>query len=477
MDWISLQQRYAVPTGLSARGARLLALKRVLAGTQYDVLPNPFSRERSGAGEYIPLAQRRPSVRTNLCRVVVDESVSLLFGDTHWPDVVGEDAASAAALSVFARECGLASLMVEAATEGSVGSVAVLFEVARGVPRLSLLDTAYLTPRWDEVSGDLVDVEEQFCVLGRDLVARGYAVSDEFLAAHYWWRRVWTANACLVFVPWRVGEEEGRVDEARSVRHGLGFVPIVWIRNLTSGTGLDPDGECTFERAIDTVIEADYLLSQAGRGLKYGSDPTLVLKTGGLPSGPAREGGASSALTLPPEGDAKLLEINGNAAGAVLAHYRELRALVLEQLHGNRAHSDRMSASQSGRAMEMMCQPLIWLADRLRHAYGEGGLLPLYRMACRFSRVLERGLILGGVAFRDLSCSGLDLHWPPWFAATNQELASLAQGLVTAVSGGVLSRETAVRIYANATGNPDPSQEWLRVQEWRPLDGQGGLNG
>lgn len=463
MDWLSLQRQYATPPGLPARAGRLLSLSRVLWGTQYDVLPNPFARERSGAGEYIPLSQRRPSVRTNLCRTVVDESVSLLFGDTHWPSVVCSDGRTATCLTDFARDVGLASLMTDAAIRGSVGSVAILFEVAGHVPRLSVLDTAYLTPRWDAVRGTLCEVVERYQVLGRDLAAQGYAIAPDMLGAWFWWQRVWTDDECIVFRPSAVGEvAEGR-DAARSVRHGLGFVPIVWIRNLASGGMGEPDGECTFERAIDTVIEADYLLSQAGRGLKYGSDPTLVLKTGGFSDGAVRQGGAASALTLPPEGDAKLLEINGNAAGAVLSHYRELRQLVLEQLHGNRAHGDRVSAGQSGRAMEMMCQPLIWLADRLRHAYGEGGLLPLYRMVCRFSAALDGGLRLGGVLVRDLDPGGLSLHWPPWFAPSEPELLSLAQGLVAAWRGGILSRETAARLYANATGNPDPVAEWRRV--------------
>lgn len=62
MDWLSLQRRYAVPAGASARTARLLALRRVLDGTQYDALPHPFSMERSGAGSTFRfLTDVRPS--------------------------------------------------------------------------------------------------------------------------------------------------------------------------------------------------------------------------------------------------------------------------------------------------------------------------------------------------------------------------------------------------------------------------------
>ncbi|QDH16792.1 phage portal protein [Swingsia samuiensis] len=467
MDWLSLQQRYPMPSGVSPRALRLLSLKRVLNGTQYDVLPYPFSLERSAAGEYIPLSNRRPAVRCNLCRTVVDDSVSLLFGDTHWPDLVASDERVAEAMNIFAEQTKLASLMMQAATLGAVGSVAVLFEVSNGAPKLSVLETAYLTPYWDEHSGELIKVEERFIIYGRDLVRQGYSIAEDLFGAQFWWQRTWTLMECQIATPWLVGEEGGREDNSRSMHHGLGFVPIVWIKNLGSSREGVPDGECSFERAIDTVIEADYLLSQAGRGLKYGSDPTLVLKTGNFVSnGLAHQGGVASALTLPPEGDAKLLEINGNAAGAVLAHYRELRQLALEQLHGNRAHGDRISAAQSGKAMELMCQPLIWLVDRLRHSYGESGLLPIYRMACRFSNVLEQGLKLGDQFIKDLPLCRMSLRWPSWFASTDPELNSLVQSLVTAVENGILSRETATKMYATASGNIDPGKEWNALQKW-----------
>ncbi len=63
---------------------------------------------------------------------------------------------------------------------------------------------------------------------------------------------------------------------AAAVTHRLGFVPMVWIRNLPGGDKID--GVCTFEAAISTVMEMDYQFSQAGRGLKYAADPTLLIK-------------------------------------------------------------------------------------------------------------------------------------------------------------------------------------------------------
>lgn len=92
----------------------------------------------------------------------MDESVSLLFGDTHWPGLVTDDARVTEALGTFASQTRLASLLMEAARLGSVGSVAILFEVSAGVPKLSVLETAYLTPFWDDATGNCFGLKNGF---------------------------------------------------------------------------------------------------------------------------------------------------------------------------------------------------------------------------------------------------------------------------------------------------------------------------
>src|ERR1700691_1870063 len=131
------------------------------------------------------------------------------------------------------------------------------------------------------------------------------------------------------------------VDEARSVPPALGFVRCVWIRNLpgASASGDPVDGACTFRAAIETQIEIDYQLSQAGRGLKYSSDPTLLIKEPAASDGQLIRGGGN-ALVVSEKGDAKLLEIGGTAANAVIDYVRTLREFALEGVHGNRANAD-----------------------------------------------------------------------------------------------------------------------------------------
>lgn len=447
MDWQALQQSMPRDNDLPPRASRLLALISVLQGQHYDHIKHSFSDEISGAGEYIPLASRRPSIRSGICRTVVDDSVALLFSEGHFPVIHATSKATLDAVAAWVKDRRLNEIMADAATRGSVGSVALLFRVLKSKPFVSVLSTAFLTPTWDPEDPDsLLKVTERYKVRGSDLAAQGYPVPAD--AEAYWFQRSWDAIEETWFLPLKVSDaREGRQpvrDAERSVIHGLGFLPIVWIRNLSGGD--DVDGSCTFEAAVSTSIEVDYQLSQAGRGLKYASDPRLVIRDPGGTDKPLTGGAANAIVLSDPTAEAKFLEISGDAANAVLEHVRFLRSAALEATHGNRADGDKLAAAQSGRAMELMCQGLVWLADRLRTSYGEGALLSLCRMMCAASSKVAGGLLIGGTKVSNLSPDGLVLVWPAWFAPTAADVQMQATTMVALTAGGILSEATATRI-------------------------------
>ena len=426
------------------RMRRLDILRRVLDGTLYDVLPYEFHDERGAGGEYIPLRARRPSVRYAMARVVVEDSVALLFSEGRFPVLDSPDPTVRTALAAVTRDARLNLVMTDAALRGSVGSVALLLRVLRGRVHVGVLDTPYLTPSWDsEAPDELVSVVERYKVSGAVLAAQGYAIED--VTATYWFMRRWDPEAEIWFLPQLVGVgDPPEVDAARSVRHGLGFVPIAWIRNLPGGNGVD--GGCTFRAAIETGIEIDYQLSQAGRGLKYSSDPTLLVKEpAGLDGDMVR--GAANALVVSEKGDAKLLEIGGTASAAVIEYVRTLREFALESVHGNRSDASRLSAAASGKALELMNQGLVSLADNLRVSYGEGGLLVLARMVLRASRRYR--LRAGGLSLGALDAEApITLSWPRWYPESASDRHLDAQTLTTLVEAGLLSRETAGKFLA-----------------------------
>ncbi len=439
-----------------ARVAQLRFLTKVRDGKLYDHIPYAFSEERNGNGEYIPLSKRRPSVRTGICRVVVEDAVSLLFGEGRFPMVEAPTQELRTVIKKLIVEARLGEVMNAAAIHGSVGSVAVLMRILSNRAFFEMLDTTYLTPSWSLAAPDSLDrVIELRKVTAAQLRAAGYVVQD----GEYWFQRVWDVDAETWYFPISIVDYANgiapRPDPTRTVVHGLGFVPMVWIKNLPSQDKFD--GPCTFEAAISTVIEMDYQLSQAGRGLKYASDPTLLIKEPAIAGEGSIVRSAGNALVVSEKGDAKLLEINGTAAAAVVEYVHVLREVALESIHGNRTNVDKLNGAQSGRALELMNQGLLWLADRLRITYGQNGLLPLIRMVCLASNKV--GITVGGEPVGRLQADGLSLKWarfsPPNYAEKLQE----AQAYRTLRDGGLLSQETAIGKIAADNDIEDLSEE------------------
>jgi Phage portal protein, SPP1 Gp6-like len=361
--------------------------------------------------------------------------------------------------------------MTDAAMRGAIGSVAILMRVLRGRIFFDVLDTTYLTPEWDTQEPDtLIRVTEKYKVSGGLLESSGYEIADTSM--DQWFTRYWDTDSETWFAPVPVGSSlEPEIDVTRSVQHGLGFVPIVWIRNLPgpSSTGDVADGACTFRAAVETQIEIDYQLSQAGRGLKYSSDPTLLIKEPAT-SDTEIVKGAGNALVVSEKGDAKLLEIGGTASAAVIEYVRTLRELALESVHGNRANADRLTVAQSGRALELMNQGLIWLADNLRVSYGEGALLTLARMVLRASQIYRLRVMGQEITALDPTAR-LSLAWPRWYPTTADDRQKDALTLSTLANAGQISRESAVKAIADTYDIEDVPAELVRITSDRKING------
>jgi hypothetical protein len=473
-DFRSLKDGYHKDPDYTQRAHHLLALARVLDGKLYHELKYPFSEEqKDGNGEYIPLKDRRPAVRTRFCPTVVNDSVSMLFSEGHFPDVECKDETTRNSLSQVIKESCLNAVMIEAATRGSVGSICILLRVLQARVFFTIMQTPYLTPEWDPKAPDtLQKVVERYKVKGSVLKAAGYTIATDDLDKEFWFQRVWDDTFETWYLPQsRADAKEGKppaLDTRRTVKHSLGFVPMVWVKNLPCGEN-DFDGAPTFPvEAIDTQIEADYLLSQGGRGLKYQSDPVLLIKEPAFSDNRPVVKGAANAIITGAEGDAKLLEINGSAAAAVMDWVKALRELALEGMGGNRSNADKLSAAQSGRAMELMNQSLIWLADKLRISYGEGALLELLCMIVRASDKIalkdKRGRPIGKMSQE----ADISLRWPQWYPPTYADKATQATTLNELRGGGLISQETAVKSIAGCYDIEDVTKELAAIKSDPP---------
>ena len=470
------------------RMLRLFMYDLVVMDKLYDVLQYSFHVETKPGvniateAKYIPLRERRPSAPLNICKVVVDSCASLLFGENHFPQIHVEDETTRKVIKRLDKVLNFKKIFEDAVKYGSIGSVAILVGVIDGQPFVKPKKTIYLTPEFDnEKTKNLVRVVEKYQTTGRCLRTIGYKIADDELDTSFWFQCEWTTEKEIYYIPWKAEykytsatkkkqnelEKGPVVDNERSVTHGLGFVPIVWVQNLPGGEMID--GLCTFSSAIETMIERDYLMSQGARGLRYSCDPLLLIKGDNLQLEEPYLKSADNALTVPKDGDAKLLEITGGAVDALEKFAKVLREQSLEAIHGNRSDSNKLSVAQSGRAMEMMNQDLIWLCETLRNCYGDLGLTKVIEMLLKIAdttTILVKGKSIGPIK----SDEDVVLIWPSWYAPTPDDMQKTSLAINMFRQSGVLSKETAIRNIAPMFDIEDIGAEVEDIESDSDLD-------
>ncbi|MDE2024914.1 MAG: phage portal protein [Patescibacteria group bacterium] len=457
----------------SYRQSRLYILQKFYNGSIYDNL-SPFYREYNGGedtGQYIPLVKRRPSVIYKLAKIIVDTSVSMLFGEGHFPiPRCNEHDKTTQFLQYLTRKCDLRSVMLDAATKGSVGSVVILIKILDKRFYFEAIHSISLTPvfkrnRPDELES-LIDIKK---VDGATLKTQGYDIAKDDIKEQYFIQREWTESEEIYYKPYKVSDAKKEdfmpsKDEDRSVVHDLGFVPAIWIKNLPKSTGID--GHSTYEDILDINIEIDYQLSQHSRLLRYSSDPTLVVKNASALEGHELIKG-SGALHVDKDGDAYYAEITNGPTKSVLEFVKGLRELALEMVRGNRSSPDKIHSAQSGEALKMLYFELISLVEEMRLTYGEYGLISLYAMCIKIVESNKYELDLGEYfPDTDQNCADhIVLDWPTWYTPSAMDKLNEAKTLETLLKNNIISPETATTTVADEYNILDVEEELNDIEK------------
>lgn len=467
---------------LSERAKMIDLFTRVYEGEIYDHLKYFFFQERDLSGNYIPINKRQPGVKTNFCKLVVDTSISLLFGTDHFPAIVHDDDSVRKNLEITIKHYHIQELMMRAATIGAVGSVCIFVRVFEGVLNFEAKNTKYLTPIFDKkYPRRLQKLSERYKVKGSVLLQSGYTSSQiKKPNSIYWFEREWDCEKETYYLPYLCNDKDAKKkeDKVRSSVHGLGFVPALWVKNLPNVKPDSVDGSCTYSASVvDCQMEFDYQMSQLGRALKYSGDPLLVLKLEDdaevtqANAQPDENGqpkiirSATNSLVISPDDEAKLLEISGDGAKAVLEYTRTLREYIMECLNGNRSNADKVNAAQSGKAMQAMNQALIWLADKLRISYGESALIDLMNMIVDISNLPGKGIDIGNGYLQDLNkAEKISLRWPAWYPDTPGDKVQSATALKTLQDGGFISAETGTKVIADTYQIVNIAQERTQIE-------------
>jgi hypothetical protein len=461
------------------RYKRLTTLGLLLDGKFYNHLPYAFHQEKDSGRNFISVVDRRPSVRYNLLKEVATRISRKLWAGPHFPRLVHTNKNLTEAAEDLMQEGKLADKLLLATRWGSVGSVAIAFRIIKGCIVYYVWRPQDCDPRFDAM-GELDRLRWRYITSGTALLARGLTMTwngRPIVAEEaYWYIQDLTRNEDLTYYPLRADEwdptsTEGRkllrIDDPNwSVVHNLGFVQAQWFTNLSGGEY--PDGDCTWEPAVNTSIHLEYTLSMLGRGIWYNSAPQVVLKGEMLNQeemgnnlyikrGPANliqidvdrkmgEGEATSGA------DVKLLEMNGAWIAHAMEYIKEARQLALEQIQSSRKDPDNITGTMSGKAMELLEDDTTDLLMEMRTNYGDNGFLPLLRHSLEAAKKARHPAVVR-VSLGTLD----DLHaqWPLPFQPDPQDLQVYTAALQIAAGLGFVDPETAAIMWQNYADVPE----------------------
>ena len=455
-------------------------------GLQYE-LGGPWYREhkwtdeRDSSGKYIPLAQRRP-YDFGIAKNLVDMPTGFLFDEGRFPALLveGDDAGAVAAEAWLRAVAEHVAMRVKMLNGSRIGgrqrSVFAYFKIVDGEPILDMHGGKYCTPTFERDGKTLKLVRKQYKCLGEHFARMGYAIDepDKF----YWYRHDFTPDAEIAYFP--VKFEQGpkvpqfEVDEDRTVRHNLGFVPGVWMVNLYQREdGYDGVGTYEGEQVLTMIHLCNESLSQAHRATGHASDPQFVLEVDpekGDPDPAIRSQTKGGVWMMP--GKLSLVEMAGTGQKMALEMFDRYRALISDATSVTEVDPESISGkAQSAEALRVLYAGLIGFASLLRVCYGEQGLVPLCKIILRVLKATANTSInIDGVSWegKEVERSAIPdrpkvrLEWGPWFAPTAADQQAMIASAASAVVAGLLSQETAVSVIAKLYGR-DGGEELKKI--------------
>jgi len=479
----------------SDRQKRLYVLDLVRRREHYAALELSDFDEQGGKrfgakSEYKPLKDRRPAIRFDIPGIIVRDSVSMLFSEGKFPSVIFEEDSDTDAAQSIIDKANLRSVMKDAATIGSDGSVCIVPEVflddenpGQYVLFVDVWPAYECEPifKWN-APGKLMSVRRTWEVNKDAVVADGYDYDKlvDFWRKYCRKNQIFTAQDDTKFKPeqfkrWFLRRDLGKNenvwytptpalvyersqwddwqrDDERCVKHSLGFVPAIWIFNL--GGGKWPDGMCQFEAAIDNSLMLDRVLSQGAQAIITAGSPILAIsKPGGNRAFGNDEGGSAFSGSAPPVSPDDILEVeesNGawlvqmsaDSTIALEAYVRLVRALSIENCGGSRISEESLTGARSGYAMELLNQALIWLGENLRLSYGEPGLIALITMIGKLNAKFPID-VLSDVTFNP-EAKLQEISWGEFYSPTGADKLAEVQAITGAMEGGLIDHETAI---------------------------------
>ncbi len=430
----------------------------------------------------LPVSYRKPYAPYYLIREIVDRFTNLLFSDTRIPALVVEgDDDTSDYYNAIAEEGSLWVQMGKLRTfGGAMTSAAMGFRLEAGKPVFEVHDPRWCEPTFEKLGSDVLKRFEKRYIY-QDVLrnADDEPIRDSDgrkILSWFWYRRVVDKDTDVVWdrVP-AMDREEPIWDhyESQSVTHGLGVVPIRWVKNIPveDGTDGEPDAAGVYE----LILAFDTLMAAAQRATLANCDPQLAIYTDEDIDEIIR--GVGSAIRLGKEGQAQLLEMMGTGPKTAMELAEKIREIAFEiaacvpDTQGTVGGGSKKTATEVISLHSRMLEK----AGKLRTCYGKlvADLFEIVDMAVRKSTkpTIDRSgptakIVIGVMKLpprvvknpdgtaqqipRKLGAGGkIKLNWPRYFEPTLDDTLKAAQAVSQAMTVGAIDAECAAKFLAN----------------------------
>lgn len=431
---------------LSPRYRKLDALEKYVDGEQYLGMADFFRAMN------VPMLDRAPHLVFPIVQLAIASHVSMVVGEGRFPRITSHgDEDDSDADPRFGLSCedsstldNLVSKIVKQARlrpfcrqvlEAAMGcgTAVAIGCVRNGKIAVDTTRAKWCTPTFDEQNPSILRKLEIRYPYLEEYTDHGQPAVRCML-----YRRVIDEQTDITYEPSRAstnGAEPDRWVPKVTVKHGLGFCPVIWYRFRSECSTINEiDGTAIHARLADEVTALDRDLSQRDRAVLTTLDPILaeigvdqdtqVAPSAAPPSAfmhgayadvngrlihdapenaqwrmgsgrtvqQGRMRAPGMAYQYPKDADAKFLTLPGDAMKAGSENIADLEARLHEALHWVPfdPKAVKFSTALSGRAFEWLHKKQIDYDNDVRTDFGDGLILPLVDLLLRMVYTLRK---------------------------------------------------------------------------------------
>jgi hypothetical protein len=430
---------------------------------QYDDKRDWFSCEKQE--DYIPIRDRKPHKIYNVAKLVTNKVAAKMAGRKTFPKfVIEDDPDDSEFINTVLKASNFRKNLIEPLRRSFVsGSSFVRYYLVNGQIEMEYALSKFCYPVFDPV-GELEQIEIKYI----------YA-DDQDLDANKeprlkWYRLMLTKTADILFDnPYYVQGADAEFKEVERNDHGLGWVQGEWFS--TAKDKFNPDGPSLFADVLGFIDDLNYSLSQSSQAVSYNQDPQLTVKGVDEEELDTLIRSSSKAWNLGRAGEAKFIE----SALSGVTEARETRAddrnRMLEVIRIVINDPEKIVGSaMSGKAMEILCEPLVELIDELRTVYEDKirNLLLKIALTCLVQNAQGNQTVIETPPGYQPSSLDVTVQWPDIFPPTIDDIAKMTTTAVAAATGMLISRETLTKYLAPLFGIENVEEELAKIAAQPP---------